>query len=151
MKRASFRLRWLHAGAVVLLGSAAASSLPAHAAADPMRPLPAPGGAASAPAGGAAPRETPPAAPALPTLTAIREDIPTGQRQVLVGERWLAPGESLGAQRITAIGSNHVELSDGRRHTRVYLLPPLQPAGEAGPAAERGPATRRSDTAARQP
>lgn len=148
MTGASYRLRWLHAGAIVLLGSMAGTSV--QAAADPMRPLPAPGGAASAAAAGAV-RDVAPAAPALPTLTAIREDAPTGQRQVLVGERWLAPGESLGARRITAIGSNHVELSDGRRHTRVYLLPPLQPAGEAGPAAERGPATRRSDTAARQP
>lgn len=148
MTRASFRLRWLHAGAIVLLGSVA--SAPVQAAADPMRPLPAPAGAASA-APAPTVRDAAPAAPALPTLTAIREDIPTGQRQVLVGERWLAPGESLGAQRITAIGSNHVELSDGRRHTRVYLLPPLQPAGEAGPAAERGPANRRSATAARQP
>ncbi len=126
----------LQAALAVLLGAAAASPCAAGSVADPMRPLPAPGAAASAAAATTTARQTAPAAPGLPTLTAIREDA-QGQRRVLVGERWLASGESFGNRRITAIGSNHVELSDGRRHTRVYLLPPLQPAGVAGPPARQ--------------
>lgn len=136
MKRASFRLRRLHAGALVLLGATAASPCIAGSAADPMRPLPAPGLAASAAVAAPTARQAAPAAPGLPVLTAIREDA-HGQRRALVGERWLASGESFGNRRITAIGGNHVELSDGRRHTRVYLLPPLQPAGVSGPPARQ--------------
>lgn len=136
MSRDSFHAHPVCAGAIALLALAAAMPQTAVAAADPMRPLSAPAAAAFAPRAPAAARDASPSTPALPALVAIREDAP-GQRMALIGERWLAPGDPLGTRRVTAVGFNHVELSDGRRHTRVYLLPPLQPAGEAGSAVSR--------------
>lgn len=147
MSRCTFQAHPVCAGAIALLGLAAALPQVAVAAADPMRPLAAPAAAGSAPPATAAARNAAPANPALPALVAIREDAP-GQRMALIGERWFAPGDPLGARRVTVVGVNHVELSDGRRHTRVYLLPPLQPAGEAGPSVSRRGSTV---STARQP
>lgn len=109
------------------------------AAADPMRPLAVPG--KQPPAGVAT---TAPAAPrssdaTKPTgrLIAIRQDS-RGQRQALIGERWVAVGDRVDDHVVAAIGANQVDLVDrtkpagqaGKTRSTLHLLPPLQASTE---------------------
>jgi hypothetical protein len=117
-------LRWL---LVLSCGVGAA------AAADPMRPLTAPGRptAADAAAGPPAARAEP--ARPLPRLVAIRQ-LGDGRRQALFGERWVSAGDTLEHARVLAIEPNQVELQTGKARSTLHLLPALQPASD--PAAE---------------
>ena len=107
------------------------------AAADPMRPLALP--AKPSPVAAAAPAVPPGSAAAPPAgrLIAIRQDS-RGQRQALIGERWVAVGDRLGESVVAAIGANQVDLVDrtklagtpGKNRSTLNLLPPLQASAE---------------------
>ena len=111
-----------------------------EAAADPMRPLAVPG---KLPPAGIAVTEPGPtrssdAAKPLGRLIAIRQDS-RGQRQALIGERWVAVGDRLDDRIVAAIGANQVDLVDrshtagpaGKTRSTLHLLPPLQASVES--------------------
>ncbi len=114
------------------------------AGADPMRPLTAPAGAASA-ADVALPAQdntTTAVDPRVRRLLAIREEN-TGKRAALFGDRWLRAGDRYtspdGETLVLAIGANHVELEQNKvrstHHLLAPLLPPQWPTLPARPAA----------------
>lgn len=120
-----------------LLLLAGTVTAPGHA--DPMRPLAPPAAAASSapvPAGpAAAPLQRREAAPPdrakdIGRLVAIREDS-QGRRQALIGERWLAEGDTVQDAVVQRIELNSVELSAGKSRTLLHLLPPLVASGGA--------------------
>jgi hypothetical protein len=123
--------------------------------ADPMRPLAVPGkpGASSPTAEPLAPR---PAGNARPPdrLVAIRQDS-RGQRQALIGERWVAVGDKLDGTTVAAIGPNQVDLKSGKSRSTLHLLPPLQASGDPPNVATtladaaRGTGTRRAGSTTR--
>ncbi len=127
----------------------------AAVAADPMRPLAVPGKAAAS-----SPAITPPmtrsadGARPLGRLVAIRQDS-RGQRQALIGERWVAVGDKLDDTTVAAIGPNQVDLKSGKNRSTLHLLPPLQASGDPPNAATnlaeaaRGTGTRRAGSTTR--
>ncbi len=104
--------------------------------ADPMRPL-----GAATPSAGAAPvasagllpmdaQATDGATTRVRKLLAIRQEI-SGERAALWGDRWLRAGDRYTAPEgetvVLAIGSNHIELEQGKVKSTQYLLVPLLP------------------------
>ena len=126
------------------------------ALADPMRPLALPARpGASAPAAEPPPlTRAPSAARALERLVAIRQDS-RGQRQALIGERWVGVGDKLDEHTVAAIGPNQVDLKSGKARATLHLLPPLQAGGDPPNAATtladaaRGTGTRRAGSTQR--
>lgn len=124
-------------------------------AADPMRPLAVPGKAgASAPATEPPARRQADSARPPGRLVAIRQDS-RGQRQALIGERWVAVGDKLDGTTVAAIGPNQVDLKSGKSRSTLHLLPPLQASGDPPNVATtladaaRGTGTRRAGSTTR--
>lgn len=125
------------------------------ALADPMRPLALPARpGASAPAAEPPALRAPGAQRALERLVAIRQDS-RGQRQALIGERWVSVGDKLDEHTVAAIGPNQVDLKSGKARATLHLLPPLQAGGDPPNAATtladaaRGTGTRRAGSTQR--
>lgn len=125
------------------------------ALADPMRPLTLPARpGASSPAAELPPPRAPGVARALERLVAIRQDS-HGQRQALIGERWVGVGDKLDEHTVAAIGPNQVDLKSGKARATLHLLPPLQAGGDPPNAATtladaaRGTGTRRAGSTQR--
>ena len=89
------------------------------AAADPMRPLAQPVKAGAGSDAATATRATP-AVPAIGRLVAIREDS-RGQRQALIGERWLSVGDCTGGL-LTQPADSRLSAASSVPHARAFRV-----------------------------